>query len=115
MLKRKPGRFGRWKRVNIPRRRKFRRFTRGKPFRSFGVYAIDDEEPDEYDEMCHVDGETDVEDFYYLDIDDDDDDYVAAMNEALEMSDGECEDETDAADTEVANIMAQATSENQSG
>ncbi len=114
MLKRRPGRFGRWKRVNIPRRRKFRRFTRGKPFRPFGVYAIDDEEPDEYDEMCHVEGEAETEDYYYLDVDDDDESYVAAMADALEMSDGEFEDD-EAADTEVANIMAPSNSENPSG
>lgn len=79
------GQKGRWRKVRIPRRRSFRRTPRGTQFRANTVYAVcDDEADDEYDEVCVLNdnqNDEDADEYYYLDMDETDDGFIAAFEE----------------------------------
>ena len=76
-LRRRPGPIGRWRRVPVPRRRFFRRFPRGRRPTPRGIYALH-EFSDDIDEVLTYD-DNDTIDYYYLDMDDDEPDYIAAL------------------------------------
>ena len=88
-LRRRPGRKGRWKSVRVPRRRQFRRFPRNQAFKSSAIYALDDDDQvsdDEIEELCidEITSDTEMDEFYYLDMDDEEEGFIEAINDVDE-------------------------------
>ena len=99
-LRRRPGRKGTWRALRVPRRCRFRRFNRSRPFKGNTVYALDldDDSENNLTEICALDDDTDTEVFYYLDGDEDDDNFISALHD---LDDDETDIEYDDAEDEA--------------
>lgn len=96
-LRSKPGRFGKWRPITVPRKRFYRKLPRGQSYNPGHVYAIEDDTSDGEYEVFSLAGVADpdeVVDRYYLEDDVDSEEFAAAMEEMTATPEYECtEDE----------------------